>query len=159
MQIGEQAASPLERPMSASKLRVYHKLKIAAHRLQTEADSALHQASGMSTAQAAVMAVVARSKDATQRSVAEQLGINESAMTAMTTRLIGLGLVERMRNRTDARAWRLTLTPEGRAAMNRTARPFDAINARIEKICSAEELAILADILDRIGAEFRKRED
>ena len=142
---------------SARELRLYHKLQIAAHRLQTEADRAVQEAAGVTTAQSAVLALVARAKGATtQRAVATQLGINESAVTAMAARLIGLGLLERTRDPDDARAWRLGLTREGHAVMKRIARPFGALNARIEKQCSVEELTLLADMLDRIASEFGK---
>jgi DNA-binding MarR family transcriptional regulator len=42
-----------------------------------------------------------------QRSVAKQLGLKESALTAMTNRLVSLGLLERKRDAADVRAWQL----------------------------------------------------
>ena len=158
---GGATASRLERRMpTAQRLRLYHKLQIAAHRLQTEADRAVQQAAGITAAQSAVLALVARARgEATQRAVAMQLGINESAVTAMTARLIAQGLLERRRDPDDARAWRLALTQGGEAAMKRIARPFGAINARIERRHSDEELALLADMLERIALEFGKASD
>jgi len=145
---------------SAQKLRLYHKLQIAAHRLQAEADRAVQEAAGISTAQSAVLALVARARGGTtQRAVATQLGVNESAVTAMTVRLMGQGLLQRRRDPDDARAWRLTLTAEGEAAMKRIARPFAAINARIEKGHGAAELEQFAAMLEGLAAEFGKKAD
>ena len=140
---------------SARELRLYHKLQIAAHRLQTAADRVVQEAAGTTTAQSAVLALVARTKGGTtQRAVATQLGVNESAVTAMAARLIGFGLLERRRDPDDARAWKLTLTRNGETAVKRIARPFGAINARIEKGRSASELALLADMLEQLATEF-----
>lgn len=142
---------------TASRLRLYHKLQTAAHRLQTEADRAVQQAAGVTTAQSAVLALVARARGgATQRAVATQLGLHESAITAMTSRLTGLGLVERTRDPDDARAWRLRLTDDGEGALRRITRPFGVVNARIEKVCTPEEITLLADILERLATEFER---
>ena len=70
--------------MSASKHRVYHRLQLVAHRLQKAADRTVMAAAGITTAQAAVLSIVAADGPVTQRSVARKLGLNESAMTAMT---------------------------------------------------------------------------
>jgi len=141
-------------PMSASKLRIYHRLQLAAHRIQKAADRALLAAADLTTAQAAVMAVVAGTGPTTQREVARQLGLNESAVTAMTARLIAMGLLERGRDENDARAWRLTLSKDGRAVLKRIEKPFAAINRKLESTLDAEDLARLADMLGRIGEAF-----
>ena len=59
--------------MSASKSRLYHRLQLAAHRVQKSADRALLAAAEITTAQAAVLTLVARGA-ITQREVATQLG-------------------------------------------------------------------------------------
>ena len=68
--------------MSASKSRLYHRLQLAAHRLQKSADRAVLAAAEITTAQAAVLMLVAGGANS-QREVATQLGLNESAVTAM----------------------------------------------------------------------------
>ena len=142
--------------MSASKHRLYHKLQLASHRLQKAADRAILAAAGITTAQAAVLSIVAAEGSASQRSVARKLGLNESAMTAMTSRLLHLGLLDRLPDEEDARAWSLRLSAEGRAAMKRIEQPFGQINRRIEKALDAGEIAQLADYLGRIGKAFEE---
>jgi MarR family transcriptional regulator, organic hydroperoxide resistance regulator len=139
--------------VSASKHRIYHRLQLAAHRLQKAADRALLSAANVTTSQAAVLAIVGGGP-VMQRSVAKQLGLNESALTAMTSRLVLLGFLERKRDATDVRAWQLELTPDGRAVLKQIEKPFKRINQQIESILSAEDLAQLADYLQRIGEAF-----
>lgn len=142
--------------MSASKHRAYHKLQLAAHRLQKAADRAVMVAAGITTAQAAVLSIVATDGPLTQRSVARRLGLNESAMTAMTARLCNMGLLERQPDPDDSRAWRLSVSTEGRAALKKVEQPFRRINQRIETALDAEEIARLADYASRIGDAFEE---
>src|SRR5262249_13058793 len=121
---------------------------------QKAADRVVLQASGVTTAQAAVLAVVAADRDATQRSVARQLGINESAITAMVARLMDMRLIERIRDDEDARAWRLRLTADGRTGLKKLEGPSRAVNARVEAALDAGELEQLADYLGRISEAF-----
>ena len=139
--------------MSASKSRLYHRLQLAAHRLQKSADRAVLAAAEITTAQAAVLMLVAGGA-VSQREVATQLGLNESAVTAMARRLLGMGLLERVRDEADARAWQLRLSDEGRAALKRIELPFKRINQTIETVLSPEEITHFADYLRRIAVAF-----
>ncbi len=140
--------------MSAQKARLYHRLQIAAHRVQKAADRALLEAAEVTTAQAAVLAIIAAQAPITQREIAGQLGVNESAVTAMANRLLAAGLLKRFRDAADARAWRLELTGDGRAALKRLEKPFKRVNQAMEEVLSAEEIARLADYLSRIAKAF-----
>lgn len=152
---GRRRASRLCKPMSAQKLRLYHRLQLAAHRIQKAADRGLLDAAEITTAQAAVLSVVAAGGGAAmQRDVARQLGLNDSAVTAMTNRLLGMDLLARDRDEADARAWRLSLTKEGRAVLKRIEKPFRHINETVETALTPDEIARLADYLARIGAAF-----
>lgn len=140
---------------SASKTRVYHRLQLAAHRAQKSADRALMAAADITTAQSAVLLLAsAREGGVTQREVAAQLGVNESGMTAMVRRLLDMGLLERVRDETDARAWRLQPSNDGRAALKRIEPPFRRINQTIETALKPDEIAQLADYLTRIASAF-----
>jgi len=140
--------------MSASKTRVYHRLQLAAHRIQKSADRAVLAAAEITTAQAAVLALTSAGEPVTQREVATQLGVNESGMTAMVRRLLDMGLLERVRDEADARAWRLRPSDDGRAALKRIDQPFKRINQTIETALAPDEIAHLADYLTRIASAF-----
>lgn len=142
--------------MNASKLRIYHRLQIAAHSLRKAADRTVLDAAGITVAQAAVLTVAASGPDVTQREVATALRLNESAVTAMVSRLLKLGLLERTPNASDNRAWRLSLTTSGEAALQASRKSFAAINARIESKLSDPEIEQLAGLLDRIAGAFEE---
>jgi len=120
--------------MTARSTRFYHALQIAAHRLQKQADQALMEAAGISTAQSAVLVIVSASPGLRQNQVAALLGLNESAVTAMVTRLLKLGLLSRTRSAEDSRAWELSITAEGEAALKAIEAPFAAVNALIDDV-------------------------
>lgn len=140
--------------MKASELRLYHRLQLAAHRLHKTADRLLLEAADVTAAQAAVLAIAARNTSVTQRDVAELLGQNESAVTAMVARLVALGLLKRTRSASDGRAWLLSLSEQGRAARRKAQTAFASVNARIEANLSAAEIKRLAKYLDRLTEGF-----
>ncbi len=139
---------------TAQKTRLYHRLQIAAHRAQKAADRKVLEAADITTAQAAVLAVVAANEPVAQRVVADQLGLNESAVTTMVGRLMKLALLHRERDETDARAWRLSLSSDGRQALKRIEKPFRTINETLETALSLEEIVQLGDMLARVSAAF-----
>ena len=137
--------------MSAGEHRIYFLLQVAAHRLRTDADNALLAAAGVTTAQAAVLRLVAETENPTQRRIAEMLRQNESAMTATVARLLKGGLLERTRSTGDRRAWALGLTDKGRRALDKVAGPFAGINARLDRAMAGIDPEALAGVLRAIA--------
>ena len=117
--------------MTARDQRLYHLLQLAAHRVKVQADRDAQEIAGITAAQAAVLFVVARNPDTTQRVVADQLKQQESAVTAMVGRLIDGALLTRTQSIDDGRAWALNLTPGGREALAKFHRPLDKLNTAI----------------------------
>jgi DNA-binding MarR family transcriptional regulator len=143
----------------AGRERLYHLLQTAAHRLKTRADRDSQGVAGVTAAQAAVMFVIARERATTQRRVAEQLKLNESAVTGMVGRLMEASFVARAPSPTDGRAWTVTLTPAGEAALDRFRVNLDALNAEITAALGGEaEVARFADGLRAILAIAPSRE-
>lgn len=143
----------------AGRERLYYLLQTAAHRLKTRADRDSQGVAGVTAAQAAVMFVIARERATTQRRVAEQLKLNESAVTGMVGRLMEAGFVARAPSPTDGRAWTVTLTPAGEAALDRFRVNLDALNAEITAALGGEaEVARFADGLRAILAIAPSRE-
>lgn len=141
--------------MSASKLRLYWRLQLAAHFVQKQADRDLLKDANITTAQFGVLAVIGNGENVTQKHVADILGLNQSAITAMVRRLEALGYVERQNSETDGRAKILSLTKKGRDVHESTQPPFGRINKRIETTLNAEEMANLANYLERLTNDFR----
>jgi DNA-binding MarR family transcriptional regulator len=131
--------------MSAQSTHLYHRLQTTAHLVKKQADRALVQATGVTTAQVAVLTVVQRDRRTNQRSVAAQLDLNESAISGMVGRLLELGYVRRERQPDDGRTWALTLTPAGRGALQRAARAFATINDQLDTAVNPDRLAAELD--------------
>lgn len=142
--------------MSASKHRIYFWLQRAAHRLKTEADSTLSEAGGLTTAQAAVMSIVAKDGPVTQKYIADTLSQRESAIAAMAKRLLKAGYISKVRSDTDARAWSLEATASGLAAINRMRAPFNQINAKLDALFTEQELKQLAAYLQQVVDQFKR---
>lgn len=126
----------------AGRERLYHLLQTAAHRLKTRADRDSQGVAGVSAAQAAVMFVIQREGGATQRRVAAQLKLNESAVTAMVGRLMEAGFVDRAPSATDGRAWTVSLTPAGTTALETFRVSLDAMNAEITAALGGEAAVV-----------------
>ncbi|MEE9433317.1 MAG: MarR family transcriptional regulator [Sphingorhabdus sp.] len=141
--------------MSASKLRLYWRLQLAAHYLQKNADRELLAKAYITTAQTGVMAAITNGKNITQKNIADRLGLNESAVTAMVRRLVALGYIERRQSQNDGRAKLLTLTPLGKDVQANVRPPFRKINNRIENTLSEEEIENLAEYLERLTESFK----
>jgi DNA-binding MarR family transcriptional regulator len=136
---------------TASRTRLYHRVQLAARALQRRADRDLMATAGISTSQAAVLAVIASQGTSSQCDIARQLGIQESAMTTMTLRLLKSDLIVRARDPEDARTWRLTLTDHGQALLAVCLSGFAGINAALAEALTEEEMEMLAKLLDRLA--------
>jgi len=142
--------------MNASKLRLYYRLQVAAHTVQKAADRVVSAAAQLTTAQAAVLTIVAAGDRVTQRDVAIGLHLNESAVTAMVLRLVKLRLLERTRSQDDPRAWHLSLSKRGRTALAASRAAFATVNGRIESQFSPREIERFVEYLNRLAATFQR---
>jgi len=142
--------------MNASKLRLYYRLQVAAHTVQKAADRVVSAAAQLTTAQAAVLTIVASGDRITQRDVAIKLHLNESAVTAMVLRLVKLRLLERTRSQDDPRAWHLSLSKRGRTALAASRAAFATVNGRIESQFSPREIERFVEYLNRLAATFQR---
>lgn len=141
--------------MSASKLRLYWRLQLAAHFMKKRADKELLSKSQITTAQMGVLTVIANGTDVTQKAVATALGLNESAITAMVRRLTRMDLVESHQSETDGRAKIVQLTEAGRQMTQTAHPPFKEINKRIEAALTEEEIDNLAAYLTKLTDAFK----
>lgn len=108
------------------------------------------EAVGLTVAQTSVLSVLAQEGQTSQRAVARLLGLNESAVTPMVVRLIGLDLVVRTQDEVDARAWKLELSENGRDILKRAKRAFAPVNAAVDYELSDAEIHALVGYLDRL---------
>lgn len=137
-------------PSPASTHKLYFLIQRVAHVLKTRADAELASAANLSTAQAAVLAVIADREPVAQSEVARDLQQNDSAMTAMVRRLNKLGYVERSRAPDDARAWALSVSRKGHEAIAASRPAFGQVNELLDRHISAEQAEGLAQSLTEL---------
>ena len=130
--------------MTASKYRIYFLLQRVSHGLKKKADTALLEADGMSTAQAAVMSLIAGEDGVSQSYLASRLKRRESAIATMANRLLKAGYITRMRSDSDGRAWVLKPTDKGLSALDAMSSSFAAINGILDEAFELDDLKSLA---------------
>jgi|TARA_R100001244_G_scaffold9454_5_gene11498 DNA-binding MarR family transcriptional regulator len=136
--------------MSAKELRFYSRLQIAAHTLKKRSDRQLLDVAGVTTAQISALAIVASETAATQSMLANQLGLNGSAVTPMVRRLIDMDMLRRVRDESDGRAWLLELTPAGRETLDKAALITDQTSDAVDRLLGKKTIATVVAAMELI---------
>ncbi|MBB1152993.1 MarR family transcriptional regulator [Amycolatopsis sp. DR6-1] len=121
-------------PRMAADERLFFLLQSAAHRLRVEGDRRCLAAGGVTTAQLGALLAVYDQPGLTQRELAAELGQRESAITAMTGRLIDAGLIVRQPHPEQHRALVLDLTAEGTATIARLRPVIESFNRELHAL-------------------------
>lgn len=108
------------------------------------------EGSGLRQVPFAVLSVVAANPGINQGSVGRILSIKRANMVALINELIDRGLIDRSVDPGDRRAFVLTLTAAGDAALADALVRIDAHEARLLSEFTADERATLLDLLSRI---------
>jgi MarR family transcriptional regulator, organic hydroperoxide resistance regulator len=139
--------------MSAARAeRLYFHLQVTAARLRAKADRRCIEKAGITTAQAAALAVIHEQPGVSQRGLARALRQTEPAIATLVRRLIGAGVVDRRVDPRDGRARELVLTESGAAALRSVDSAFSVINKRIDDLLTGEEVRLVAAALRRLSA-------
>lgn len=136
--------------MTARNLRFYSRLQIAAHVLKKSSDRRLLEVAGVTTAQMSALGIIASEETTTQTRLAAELGLNDSAITAMVRRLIDLKMVARVRDDKDGRAWLLKLTKTGVAAVKKTDSITDQTSAKVDELLGEKTIATVVAAMELI---------
>ena len=132
------------------KPRLYSRLQIAAQLLRKVTDRQLVEKAGITAPQLGVLSRVGAVRELNQTNLARELRLNDSAITAMVKRLIGLGMLEKTRSESDSRAWVLKLTRKGETAIEQANAHMLSVNERIEADFGADGLEDFVDKLNRL---------
>lgn len=131
--------------------RLYFHLQMAAARMRSEADRRCIEQAGITTAQAAALAVINEQPGVSQRKLARALHQTEPSITTLVRRLIAAGLVDRTVDPSDGRTRALGLTDRGAAALGSADGAFAAINEHIDGLLTRNEIRQVADALRRLS--------
>jgi DNA-binding MarR family transcriptional regulator len=88
----------------------------------------------------------------TQQQLAQRCFVAKSGISMLVTRMVDAGRVQREADAVDARVWRLTLTPEGRALAERSQQVQAGVIGEMSEFSSPAEQKIIADAMERASA-------
>ena len=101
--------------------------------------------------QFAVLSAVAAQEGLTQTDLVRATGIDRSTLADLVARMIGKSLLARQRSTSDARANTVSLTVQGRAALDEAAPRVAAADARILELMPARKRDGFLGVLREIG--------
>jgi DNA-binding MarR family transcriptional regulator len=130
-------------------------LGYALRRAQSASFRHLERSAGalaLSPGQFSQLAAIEANPGLNQRRLAEIFGLDKSTLSPAVEALVARGLVQRARSAEDARAWSLSLTPQGRELLRRMRAKVEAQERLMAAALDADERERLLDALRRIEA-------
>lgn len=121
--------------------------------LRTRLDLAARQF-GITGLQWRMLAALQHMPGSNQGALALSLGVEPITAGRMIDRLEKLGLIERRRDPTDRRAWRLYITDSSEHLMGRLAQCAASVSEDALAGFSAEEHAVLVELMTRMRANL-----
>jgi DNA-binding MarR family transcriptional regulator len=114
---------------------------------------------GLHVGQEMVLSHLWRQDGLTPSELAERLGVEPPTVTNTLSRMEKAGLLERRRDPGDARCTRVYLTEKGRELREPVERRWEAVQKRAFAGISAEEEALLRDLLVKIHGNLTRGSD
>ena len=134
--------------------RLFLLLEIAARRMNRDADARLRKTAGVTTAQAAVLFLLARKGERRMGDIGETLSLNPPAVTGLVTRMEALGLVRKTVSQTDRRSAVVTLTEKGRAMGDAADHILRDLNTELEARLGEADSDMLHRVLTQIVTDI-----
>ena len=134
--------------------RLFLLVEIAARRLNREADARLKTGAGVTSAQAAVLFLLARRGERRMGDIGETLSLNPPAVTGLVTRMEALGLVTKHASKSDRRSAVVSLTEKGRAMSDSADRVLRDLNNALESRLGEEDSDTLHRVLTRLAVDL-----
>lgn len=125
-------------------------------RLHWSRADALFQALGLYRGQPPLLFALWHRDGLTQTQLAERLGVSAATISRMVQRMERAGFVRRASDPQDERVTRVFLTPEGQAIRAEVEGIFETMDREAFAGLSAEERAVLWDLLGRVRDNLRQ---
>ena len=138
--------------------RLVFLLTVAQRRLQRWMASRT-QASGVTAAQSGLLFILGQRDGVLMGEAGAALDLGPPGISGLVDRMTAANLIQRRADRDDGRAWRLWLTPAGRAAAARAKAGLSEVNARLTAGFSEAEIDVVARWLTSLQASFPRGED
>lgn len=141
--------------MSARRNRLYFHLQRTAAHLKAVADRVMLDAADITTAQAAVLALVQSGGPLKQNTLATALEQKEAAVTQMVSKLEQRRLLTRRRSNDDQRAWDVEITGSGIKSLSLAKNAFSRINRKLDSALGTDQ-RILVEQLNAIREALKQ---
>src|SRR5437868_9037879 len=138
--------------------RLVFLLNVAQRRLQRWM-AARTQASGVTAAQSGLLFILGQHDGALMGEAGAALDLGPPGISGLVDRMAAAGLIKRRADPEDGRAWRLWLTPAGRAALAQSKAGLCEINARLADGFTDAEIDVVARWLIGLQNKFPRGED
>jgi DNA-binding MarR family transcriptional regulator len=133
-------------------------LNVAQRRLQRWV-AAQTQDSGVTASQSGLLLVLGQRDGVLMGEAGAALDLGPPGISGLVDRMMAAKLIQRRPDPEDGRAWRLWLTPAGRAALAETKAGLSEINARVTEGFSDAELDVVSRWLTSFQTKFPKGEE
>jgi DNA-binding MarR family transcriptional regulator len=133
-------------------------LNVAQRRLQRWI-AAQAQDSGVTASQSGLLLVLGRRDGVLMGEAGAALDLGPPGISGLVDRMIAAKLIQRRPDPEDGRAWRLWLTPAGRAALAETKAGLSEINVRLTEGFTEAELDVVSRWLTSFQTKFPKGEE
>lgn len=140
------------------ELRLVFLLNVAQRRLQRWM-AARMQHNGVTAAQSGLLFVLGQRDGALMGEAGAALDLGPPGISGLVDRMTAANLIRRRADPDDGRAWRLWLTPAGRAALAQSKAGLVEINARLTDGFTESEITVVARWLTTMQTRFPRGED
>ncbi|MEH2604979.1 DNA-binding MarR family transcriptional regulator [Bradyrhizobium sp. AZCC 1588] len=138
--------------------RLVFLLNVAQRRLQRWM-AARTQNSGVTAAQSGLLFILGQRDGVLMGEAGAALDLGPPGISGLVDRMTTANLIERRADPDDGRAWRLWLTPAGRAAMAQSKAGLADVNARLTEGFTDAEIDVVARWLSTMQSRFPRGED
>ncbi len=133
--------------------RLFLLLEIAARRMNREADARLKAEAGVTSAQAAVLFLLARRGERRMGEIGDMLSLNPPAVTGLVNRMEALNLVTKVAAKDDKRSALVSLTEKGRAMSDAADHVLKDLNTELEGRLGEENSDMLHRVLTSLAVD------
>ena len=138
--------------------RLVFLLTVAQRRMQRWM-AARTQATGVTAAQSGLLFVLGQRDGVLMGEAGAALDLGPPGISGLVDRMTAANLIRRRADPDDGRAWRLWLTPAGRAALAQSKAGLAEINARLTDGFTEAEIDVVARWLTGLQSKFPRGED
>ena len=138
--------------------RLVFLLNVAQRRLQRWM-AARTQQSGVTAAQSGLLFVLGQRDGVLMGEAGAALDLGPPGISGLVDRMTAASLIKRRADSDDGRAWRLWLTPAGRAAMAQSKAGLAEVNVRLTDGFTDAEIDVVARWLTSMQSRFPRGED